>query len=93
MTLAASKRDETINSTILVQCTVTGESLDAWFFTRTNTKISDQLSDRVHVVSNGDVHTMKIQNIQQGDGGEYECRAKSGAKATFTLWIHGKHLE
>jgi len=89
VTLQRDQRDESINTTILVKCTTSGEAFDGWYFG--SNKVSDQLNQRVHVESAGDVHTMKIQLIQQEDGGSYECRGQSGGRATFTLHINGMH--
>lgn len=89
VTLAKAQRDESINTTILVKCTTSGEAFDGWYFE--GKKISDQKTERVHTESVGDVHTMTIQHIKQSDGGDYECRGQSGSRATFTLHINGMY--
>ena len=65
----------TEGNTIQPWCSVTdGETFDGWYDPK-GIKITTDKSERKHVESIGDKHTLSIKNVDPAaDGGIYQCR-------------------
>lgn len=60
-------------STFRINCSVTKQGVTSWFDPKGN-RIDNNLSDRLHVKTQGGVLLLEIRKLNKSDVGRYECR-------------------
>lgn len=72
-------------SNVLINCSVTAETFKGWFDSK-GQKISADLSQRLHVKKNGNLHLLEINTVSKSDYGQYECRGERN-KTEVMLYV------
>ena len=72
---------------VTITCTMSGGETFVGWFKPDKTKVPQSSSATVHVEVNKDIFRLKFTDVKVEEGGEYECRSRSGTKGTFTLEV------
>ena len=72
---------------ITITCKMSGGETFLGWFKPDKTKVPQSSSATVHVEVNINTFRLKFTDVKVEEGGEYECRSRSGSKGTFTLEV------
>lgn len=73
---------------ITITCQMSGGETFAGWFKPDKTQVPQSSSATVHVVRvDNNTFRLKFTHVKVEEGGEYECRSRSGSKGTFTLEV------
>lgn len=73
---------------ITITCTMSGGETFAGWFKPDKNQVPQSTSATVRVVRvDNNTFRLKFTHVKVEEGGEYECRSRSGSKGTFTLEV------
>ena len=78
-------------STFRINCSVTKQGVTSWFDPKGN-RIDNNLSDRLHVKTQGGVLLLEIRKLNKSDVGKYECRGDQ-TRIRAMLYVECKHYD
>lgn len=70
---------------VTITCEMSGGETFLGWFKPDNTQVPRSSSATVHVEVNTNTFRLKFTDVKVEEGGEYECRSRTGTKGTFTL--------
>lgn len=87
VTISQSSLQTTPGREVTITCKMSGGETFLGWFKPDKTKVPQSSSATVHVEVNTNTFTLKFTDVKVEEGGEYECRSRSGTKGTFTLEV------